>query len=120
MESWSALWVGAGIALWIFGFIRVGNKRETGFTIDKSFVRPPFFIYLLCGMLKARNIPSGIVAVSSIWSQLIGVLWIGYGVMYPFLHNQNLLFQGILLNVGMILIFVYGWVLYKRNLYKVA
>ena len=119
MDGWSAMFIGVGLFLWVFGFIKVGRKRETGFSIDKSFVRPPFFIYLICGMPKAQNIPRGIMSVSAVWSQLIGLLWVGYGIVYPFLQNQNLWLQGILLNIGIILIFAYGWFLYKRNIYKV-
>lgn len=119
MDNWSELWIGMGIFLWILGFLRAGDKRETGFLIDKSFVHPPFFIYFICGMPKVRNTPPGIMAVSAVWLQLIGLLWIIYGLIYPYLDNQNLILQGILINIGIILIFVYGWVLYKRTPYKI-
>ena len=58
-----------GICLWLIGFIRVGKIVEDGLLVNKTFVRPTFFIYLICGMPKAPNIPRGVIVIPSLMLQ---------------------------------------------------
>lgn len=111
--------IGAGIFIWILGFIRVGRVRENDMLVSRTFVRPPFFIYLLCGMPRARNIPKGIMAIPALFGQLQGLFWILCGLIFPYLPSQKLILQGSIFLIGMILIMVYVLTLYERRAYKV-
>jgi hypothetical protein len=69
-------------------------------------------------MPKSGKLPPGVVGIPALMLQLQGWLWVLYGAIYPYLHNQNLLLHGIGLLVGMILILNYGRVLYQRSSYE--
>ncbi|MFZ5909216.1 MAG: hypothetical protein ACOYYU_04300 [Chloroflexota bacterium] len=111
--------IGLGMFAWAYGFIRVGYIKKNSLWLERAFVYPPYLIYLICGMPKAKNIPNGVMALTSLIFQLQGLLWIAYGLVYPYLETINIIIQGILLSTGMVLIIIYGWSLYKRNLYKI-
>lgn len=116
MDSWSTFWIVSGLGLWTYGFVTVGRPRETGFLVDKSFVRPPFFIYLICGMPKAKNIPVGVMSIPALIGQLAGWLWLIVGLTYFF--TQSIALHVWLFFIGTILIIIYALVLFNRNLYK--
>jgi hypothetical protein len=95
------------------GFLRLGDKDHY-----KAFVRPPFVIYLLCGLPKTPSIPSGVMTVMAITLQLQGILLFIYGATYRY-WPQNIVLQSFVLFIGTILFYLYGWILYKRHPYKV-
>ena|SRR5215203_5502121 len=111
--------IGAGVFIWILGFIRVGRVRENDVLVNRTFVRPPFVIYLVCGMPRARNIPKGVMAIPSLFGQLQGLFWIFCGLIFPYLPSQKLIFQGSIFLIGIVLIMVYILKLYERRAYKV-
>jgi hypothetical protein len=115
---WSETWIGLGALLWLFGFFRARYVDEKKSPIERSLVRPPFLVYLLCGLPKARNLPRGVMAMVSIIGQLQGISFIVYGMIYHYWPNQNFTLHGFLLFSGMILFFIYGWTLYKQHPYK--
>ncbi len=117
--TWREMWIGFGVFIWIVGYARVGHVRKNDVLVNQTFVRPPFFIYLICGMPKARNIPKGVMAIPSVLAQLHGLFWILFGLIYPDVNVQNLTAQEIFFLVGTVLIIAYVWVLYKRNEYRV-
>ena len=108
-----------GVFLWILGFIRVGKIVEDGLLINKTFVHPPFFIYLLCGMPKARNIHSGVMAIPSLMLQLQGLLLIVCGLISLTLVTNLLIVGGFYLS-GIILTMRYILILYNRNSHEVG
>ncbi len=116
--EWVKLWIGLGTFIWIVGFIKAVKIKEAGLPFDRALVRPPYLIYLVCGLPKSKKLPVGVMSVLSIVAQLIGLLWILYGIAFPSLKALSLMAQGILLNCSMVLIIIYGWYLYKQNLYK--
>ncbi len=115
---WREIWLGLGILSWLSGFIRVGYIRRNGTLMQRTFVRPPFLIFLICGMPKSRAIPVGVMAIPALMLQLQGVLWTVYGLIYPYLQNRNLVLHGIVLFIGMVLIIVYAWMLRNQNSYE--
>lgn len=119
MTMWTKIWVGLGMFIWFIGFVNAGKTRKNMMPFERSFVRPPYLVYLLCGLPKAQNIPSGVMSVLSVIGQLNGLLWIIFGLVSPSLASLTPLTQGILLNIFMLLIVLYGWFLYRRSLYKV-
>jgi hypothetical protein len=117
--TWREMWIGFGVFVWIAGYIRVGRVRENDVLVNRTFVRPPFFIYLLCGMPKARNIPKGVMAIPSVFAQLQGIFWLLFGLTNPDLNIQKPIIQEITFLIGTISIIVYVWILYKRNEYRI-
>ena len=113
--TWSELWIFSGVLGWVLGWIRVGKVRQIGLPIDKAFVRPPFIIYLACGLPRARNIPKGVMAVSALGLQLVGLLWFFYGITYSYWPIKNQYVHGTILCIGIVLILIYCWTLYKRS-----
>jgi hypothetical protein len=116
MDQWSAFWIVGGTVFWIYGFITVGRKRKTGFLVDESFVHPPFIIYLICGMPKAKNIPASVMAIPSLSSQLGGWVWIISGLLYIF--TRDVFLQAWPFCIGTFLVVAYALVLFNRNLYR--
>jgi hypothetical protein len=110
---WTAMWIILGIFSWMGGFMKIGDKDHY-----KSFARLPRFIYLLCGLPKTPNIPSGVMAVMSITLQLQGILFVIYGATYRY-WTQSIVLQSFLLFIGTMLLYINGWILYKRHPYKV-
>lgn len=113
------MWIGLGIFVWLIGFLKVGYFDEKGYLMKRTFLRPPFLIYLICGLPKARNIPSGVMAILALIAQLQGILLIVYGIIYWYWPNHNFTLHGIILFAGTILINIFAWKLYKRYPYKV-
>lgn len=111
---WIGIWVGLGILCWGFGFIRVGYVEETGPEINKAFVRPPFLFYLLCGCPTSSTIPKGVVALRSLMSQLGGILFCGYGIIYNYLPNKNLTLHMATMFFFANIIILLCWFLYKK------
>ena len=107
-----------GVSLWIIGFFRVGRTVEDGLLVNKTFVRPPFFIYFICGLPKSKNIPSGVISIPSLFLQLQGLLLIISGLI-TILVTQNIVLVGGLHLLGLVLIIVYVLGLYKNNSYKI-
>ncbi len=116
--TWLEMWIAFGLFIYIVGFLRVGRVRKTAVVVNQTFVRPPFFIYLICGMPKAHNIPKGVMAVPSIFAQLQGIFWILFGLTNPDFNIQNPTVQEITFVIGNLSIVVYVWILYKQNKYK--
>ena len=116
----SNIWVTFGIMAWALGFIRVGVVKKIDLEINKSFVRPPFLVYLICGMPRSRNIPKGVMAIPAVMLQLHGLFWIAYGVVSAYLPIQSLILQGTFVFSGIALIMVYGLKLYKNNRYEIG
>jgi hypothetical protein len=58
------------------GFMKIGDKDHY-----KAFAHPPLFIYLLCGLPKTPNSPSGVMAVTL---QLQGILLVIYRATYRY------------------------------------
>jgi len=112
------VWIGMGVFCWVFGFIRVGRVEKYGLLIERTFVSPPSFIYLICGMPKAQSVPLGVMALYSLLLQLFGLFWIAYGLISSYLPDQGIIRYGVFL-CGMFLIVIYGWILYRRNSYKI-
>lgn len=110
--------IAIGLFLWIFGFIRVGQTVQDGLLINKTFVRPHFLIYLICGMPKARNVPHGVVAIPSLLLQLHGLLLIICGLISLVLTRSIAVIGGIYICVGLLIV-GYILLLYKRNSYRV-
>ena len=110
--------IAIGVFFWILGFIRVGRIVEDGLVVNKTFVRPPLFIYLICGMPKARNIQPGVMAIPSLMLQLQGLLLIVCGLISLTL-TTNLIAVGGFYVCGIILTMRYILVLYKRNSHEV-
>lgn len=105
-----------GICLWVIGFIRVGKIVDDGLLVNKTFVRSPFFIYLICGLPKAPNIPRGVIAIPSLMLQLQGLLLIICGVISLILTTNIMIVGGIYICMT-ILIIGYILFLYGRNAY---
>ncbi len=116
--SWSLTWVFLGLAMWIFGFTRVGYVGERRSPLYQAFTRPPLIVYIVCGMSKARSIPRGIMSISSLMGQLVGLLWIAYGLIFSYLPNKNIIIHGIFLLAGSILINIFCWNYYQSNPFK--
>lgn len=117
--TWHEMWIGFGVFFWIIGYVRVGRVRENDLLVDRTFVRPPFVIYLVCGMPRARNIPKGVMAIPSLFGQLQGLFWILYGLIFHICQVKNLFVQGSIFLIGMVLTMVYVLTLYERRAYKV-
>jgi hypothetical protein len=115
----SRFWIGFGIIAWIFNFMTVGRRIKNGAPLEGSFVRPPFFVYLICGMPKARNIPSGVMGGRALAGQLIGIFAVIYGLIYPYLPAETLLYQAILVYLVGILDYLYVLMLQKRHPYNI-
>ncbi len=113
------MWIGFGVFIWIVGFIRVGKVRENDVLVNRTFVRPPYFVYLICGLPKARNVLKGVMAIPSLFGQLQGLFWILFGLILPYLPSQKFILQGFIFLIGIVLIMVYILNLYKRRAYKV-
>jgi hypothetical protein len=107
-----------GVSLWIIGFFKVGRTVEDGLLVNKTFVRPPFFLYLICGLPKSKNISSGVVSIPSLFLQLQGLLFIISGLI-TIMVTQNIVLVGGLHLLGLVLIIVYVLGLYKNNSYKI-
>ena len=107
-----------GVFAWVIGFFRVGRTVEDGLLVNKTFVRPPFFIYLICGLPKSKNIPAGVMAIPSLFLQLQGLLLIISGLI-TVLVTQNLVLVGALHLFVLVLIMAYILYLYKNNSYKI-
>lgn len=110
--------IAIGVFFWIIGFVRVGQIVEDGLSVNKTFVRPPFFIYLICGMPKARNIPPGVMVIPSLMLQLQGLLLVICGLISLVLTTNVSIVGGVYV-CGTILTIRYMLVLYKRNSYEV-
>jgi hypothetical protein len=106
-----------GAVLWVIGFFRVGRTVEDGLLVNRTFARPPRFIYLICGLPKSQNIPPGTMAIPSLFLQLHGLLLIICGLI-TVLVTQNIFLVGCLYILGLVLLIKYIIVLYKNNAYK--
>lgn len=115
---WSELWIGYGIFNWVLGFMGTIYRKKIGMPIEKFLARPPFLIYLVCGMPRAQDIPPGVMVIPALIVQLMGLSWVAYGLIYPYLPAGTIDYQIYVIGLGAILFVVYGWILYKRNLYK--
>jgi hypothetical protein len=98
--AWDSYFIFIGACFWIMGFIRVGKLGEKGSPLYVAFVRPPTILYIACGMPKSHNIPRGVMAVSSLLGQLEGLLLMSYGLIYPYLPNQNIIGHGFFLLIA--------------------
>ena len=112
------IWIVLGVFSWLIGFIGAGRTLERGSLLNKVYVRPPFWIYLICGLPKASNIPPGVMGLLALVGQLQGILLIVFGAIYYFWPNQNFMLYGSFLLLGISLLYVYGSNLYKRHRYK--
>jgi hypothetical protein len=110
--------IAIGVIVWIIGFVRVGRTIEDGLLVNRTFVRPPFFIYLLCGMPRARHIPAGVMAIPSLFLQLHGLFSIICGLI-TILVTPNIVLAGGVYILGIVLIVIYILVLYKNNSYNI-
>lgn len=119
MDTWSLGWLGSGLLVWIIGFVRAGStNKKNGLLVEQSFIHPPFFIYLVCGMPKAQNIPPGVMSVPGLMSQLVGLFWLAYGLTDFGLPPQKVELQILIWFIGtMVLIPLYVLRLYNRNRY---
>jgi hypothetical protein len=107
-----------GVFLWVIGFFRVGRTIEDGLLVNKTFVRPPFLIYLICGLPKSQNIPPGSMAIPSLFLQLNGLLLVICGVIVVMV-TQNIILVGGLYILGLVLIIIYILALFKNNSYNI-
>jgi len=107
-----------GVFLWVIGFFRVGRTIEDGLLVNKTFVRPPFLIYLICGLPKSQNIPPGSMAIPSLFLQLHGLLLIICGLIVV-LVTRNIILAGVLYVLGLVLIIIYILTLSKNTSYKI-
>jgi hypothetical protein len=79
-----------GVLLWIFGYIagriRPGSirfrNRPMENNINVVYVKPPFILYLLCGLPKFPHLPSGVMGYYNLYGQLLGLLWVAYEVIF--------------------------------------
>ena len=115
---WVFIWISAGIFFWLAGYFTAGVIEDNGATIQKALLRPPFYIYLICGRPKAPNIPQGVISVRALMSQLQGILFLSYGVIYYFLAEHNLSLHIAVLIITTLLIYVFSWWLYKLHPYN--
>jgi len=109
-----------GIIFWLIGFFRAGFRFLEGPPFLRSFIRPPFFIYLLCGLPKASNIPKGVISTGAALSQFWGILYVTYGIVSNRLTEQNVYIHGFALITLMIGIFLLCWLLDKRYQFPVT
>jgi hypothetical protein len=119
-EMWTGLWLVLGVSSWLLGFFRAGFAREEGPLFVRSFIRPPFLIYLLCGFPRATNIPKGVIATGSVGSQLLGILLIAYSIVFNYPSNQNIFIHALILFILPSSILLLCWALYKRFPYFVS
>ena len=110
--------IAIGAFLWVLGFFRVGRTIEDGLLVNKTFVRPPFLIYLICGLPKSQNIPPGTMAIPSLFLSLHGLLLIILGLI-SVLVIQNIILVGVMYLLGLVLIILYVLSLYKNHSYKI-
>jgi hypothetical protein len=104
-----------GLALWVIGYFRVGKIVNDGLLVNKTYVRPPFFIYLLCGLPKARNIPAGVMAIPSLLLQLQGLLFLICGLIDLVQPDENLLLLGGFYIVGTVFTVIYILDLFRKK-----
>jgi hypothetical protein len=69
---------------------------------------------------RASNIPKGVIATSSVSAQLLGILYIAYGIVCNDLSRQNALIYTFILVVLPIGILLFCWLLYKRYQFPVT
>jgi hypothetical protein len=122
-DMWPWIWIIIGAVGWLWGYYRAGIINLEGSQFIRSFIRPPFFIYLLCGLPSVPTNPKGVIATSSVLGQLGGIIFITYGILYGYLPNQNL--QDILHHVFILFILSNGiyflcWILYKHYPYSAS
>lgn len=115
----TVFWVVLGAVSWCAGFFQAGFSDEKGQKISQVFVRPPFLIYLLCGLPKASNIPKGVIALRSLMSQLQGILFLSYGIIHAHLPNQNFNLHMVIMFILINIIYLFCWLLYKRYPYSI-
>jgi hypothetical protein len=107
-----------GLALWVIGYFRVGKIVNDGLLVNKTYVRPPFIIYLLCGLPKAINIPAGIMAIPSLLLQLQGLLFLICGLIDLVQPDENLLLLGGFYILGTVFTIIYILDLCKNYSFK--
>lgn len=113
---WQYSWIGLGFFVWAFAFFKFSLGGEE--MKDKVFVNLPFIVYFLCGMPKNRNVPSSVMPILFVIAQLNGLLWIFYGLVYPYLYFLSISEQIYFIGFAEFVIFAYGFKLHKSNLYK--
>jgi len=114
---WIGLWITLGLFLWFVGYFRAGFLEEEGPLISKAFVRPPFLIYLLCGLPHASNIPKGVIALRSLMTQFQGILFFAYGITYKYLPNHDFNLHMTVMFFIVFAVLWFCWLLYKRYPY---
>lgn len=111
------LWIVLGIFGWLAGFFRAGFAEKDGYKINRVFVRPPFLVYLLCGLPRASNIPRGVIALRSLMSQLLGILILMYGIISNYLPVRHLILEMVFMLLVGSGVIGFCLLLYKRSPY---
>jgi hypothetical protein len=107
-----------GFAFWVIGYLRVGKIVDDGLLANKTYVRPPYLIYLLCGLPKAKNIPAGVMAIPSLFLQFQGMLLLLCGLIDLVQPKENLLLLGGFYILGTVFTMIYILGLFKKKSFK--
>ena len=114
---WTAIWIGTGVFFWVVGYFSAGVSDEQGAIIQRALLRPPIFIYQICGKPTPANLPKGVIALRAMMSQLLGILFITYGSIAGFFLTFRLSVHVVILVLAMVSVYLFSWWLYKHFRY---
>jgi len=74
-------WILIALLLWVGGYRSIHTTKQNFlFPFIGSFVRPPKWLFYLCGNPKSPLLPYGVMSGKALALQILGILFAGYGI----------------------------------------
>lgn len=112
-------WLFFSVLAWVGGYYATRFGLKPPLSPRVLLVRPPQWIFFLCGRPGASGLPVGVMALASVWWQMAGIIQLCYGILLyqhwlPYsLKGVELVWFGSLLLSG-----VSAYVLYRLRPYS--
>lgn len=108
-------WFFLGLVIWCLGYYRTMAATRT----DEILILPPYWIAVLCGYPKSKELQRGVFQTAGVWLQLTGWLLLLYGFLISISFN-NPIGSLVVIFASLITSRILTSVLVKKYRYKVT